>query len=159
MRFLGFVFVAVALAGASAAYAAGPIRESDSIDNTVTWNDCGFPVEETVVGNLNFSPWFDESGTRTRQLVTATDFRVTWRNLDTGESVSSASPYVVHKQDNPDGTATIAFTELVSAITGGGRAYVTSGRMVILFSPSGVEVISSAGPSTDLCEALIETIG
>ena len=67
--------------------------------------------------------------------------------------MTSASPYVVHKEDNPDGSATISFTGLVSAITGGGRAYVTAGRVVILFSEGGIEPISGSGPSADLCEA------
>lgn len=159
MRIFGLVLAALALAGASSAQAAPPIRESVAFDQTFTWDDCGFPVEENVVGTLNFISWFDESGKRTRQLVTAPGFRVTWRNADTGESVSSASPYVVRKEDNPDGSATIAFTGLVSAITGGGRAYVTSGRVVIVFSDAGIDVLSAAGPSADLCEALTATIG
>lgn len=159
MRIIGLLLAALALAGASAAYAAGPTHESELVEGSFTWDDCGFPVEESFSGKLNFISWFDDAGNRTRQLVTASGFRVTWRNLATGETVTSASPYVVHKEDNPDGSATIAFTGLVGAITGGGRAYVTAGRVVILFSPSGIEEISSAGPSGDLCEALIATIG
>ncbi len=159
MRIIGLVLVALALAGASAAYAAAPTHEWVTLDETFTWDDCGFTVEESVVGTLHLISWFNESGARTRQLVLAPGFRVTWRNLETGESVSSASPYVVHKQDNPDGSATIAFTGLVSAVTGGGRAYVSSGRAVIRFSESGIEEISSVGPTSDLCEALTATIG
>ena len=79
-------------------------------DDTFTWDDCGFPVEESIDGTLHLISWFDDAGNRKRQLVAAPDFRVTWRNLDSGESVTSASPYVVHKEDNPDGSATISFT-------------------------------------------------
>lgn len=69
------------------------------------------------------------------------------------------NPYVVHKRDNPDGSATIAFTGLVFVIPRGGRAYVESGRDLIMFSTGGIELLSSAGPSADLCEALTARIG
>ena len=159
MRFIGLVLAALALAGASAAYGAAPTHEWVSLDDTFTWGDCGFPVEESIDGTLHLISWFDDAGNRKRQLVAAPDFRVTWRNLDSGESVTSASPYVARKEGNPVGSATISFTGLDSAITGGGRAYATAGRVVIRFSESGIEPISSAGPSADLCEALTATIG
>ena len=63
-------------------------------------------------------------------------------------------PFVVHKRDNPDGSATIAFTGLSFAIPERGRAYVDSGRDVVVFSSGGIELLSSVGPSDDLCEAL-----
>jgi hypothetical protein len=116
-------------------------------------------VEERDVATLHFISWFDASGVRTRQIVTAPGSRITWTNPATGASVTTASPYAVHKRDNPDGSSTIAFTGLVFAITGGGRAYVDSGRDVIVFSPDRVEVLSSVGPGADLCEALAATIG
>lgn len=48
--------------------------------------------------------------------------------------------FAVHKSDNPDGSSTISFTGLVFAVTGGGSAYVDSGRELIVFSPdTGVE--------------------
>jgi hypothetical protein len=151
--------ISAALAAASPARAAAPVHEWVSLDESFTHDSCGFTVEETFAGRLHFISWFDDAGTRTRQLVAAPNFRVTWRNTVTGESVTSQSPYVAHKEDNPDGSLTVAFTGLVGAITGGGRAYVTSGRFVVEFSEAGSEVISAAGPSGDLCEALIATIG
>ena len=54
---------------------------------------------------------------------------------------------------------TVAFTGLVFAIPGGGKAYVESGRDLVVFSPGNVELLASAGPSADLCEALSATIG
>lgn len=159
MRVLGLVFVAVALAGASAAQAAGPEHRWISIDDSVTHDSCGFTVEESFVGTLHLTTWFDDAGTLARQIVTAPNFHVAWRNPATGESVRSASPYVAHKEASPDGSLTIAFTGLVGSITGGGRAYVTAGREVIVFSDGGVELVSKVGPSGDLCEALIATIG
>lgn len=151
--------ISAALAVASPAQAAAPEHEWVSLDESITHDSCGFTVEESFVGTLHFISWFDEAGNRTRQTVTAPNFRVTWRNPATGESVSSQSPFVVHKVDNPDGTLTVSFTGLVSAITGGGPAYVTSGRLVVLFSANAPEVLFAAGPSSDLCEALNATIG
>ena len=159
MRIIGLALAALALAGASAAYAAAPEHRWVSIDDTFTWDDCGFTVEESVVGTLHLISWFDDAGKLTRQIVTAPDFHVTFRNPANGESVTTASPYVAHKEANPDGSLTIAFTGLVGSITGGGRAFVTTGREVIVFSDGGVELVSKVGPSADLCEALNATIG
>ena len=152
------IAIAAALVAGSAR-AAGPVHEWVDIDDTFTWNDCGFPVEERAVAKLHFISWFDESGNRIRELVAAPGSRSTWRNPLTGASVTSPTPYVVHKQDNPDGSVTVAFTGLGFRLTGGGRAEVASGRTLIVFSDGGVEVLSSVGPSADLCEALAATIG
>ena len=159
MRIIGLVLVAITLAGASTAQAAAPEHRWVSIDDEFTWNDCGFTVEETVVGTLHLISWFDDAGALTRQTVTAPNFKVTFRNPANGKSVTISSPYVAHKKANPDGSLTIAFTGLVGSITGGGPAYVTAGREVIVFSDGGVELVSKVGPSADLCEALNATIG
>ena len=151
--------ISAALAAAEPARAAAPAHEWISLDESFTHDGCGFTVEESFAGTLHFISWFDDAGKRTRQLVSAPNFRVTWRNPATGESVTSASPYVAHKEDNPDGSLTVAFTGLVGAITGAGRAHVTSGREVVLFTPNSAEVLFKAGPSADLCEALVATIG
>lgn len=151
--------ISAALAVAAPARAAAPVHEWETLDESFTHDFCGFTVEESFRGTLHLISWFDDAGNRTRQIVAAPNFRVTWRNPATGASVSSQSPYVAHKTDNPDGSLTVAFTGLVGAITGGGPAYVTAGREVVLFSPNGLEVISKAGPSADLCEALAATIG
>jgi hypothetical protein len=108
---------------------------------------------------LTFISWFDASGARTRQLVTGPAFKITWTNPATGASVTTANPFAVHKYDNPDGSMTVAFTGLFFAIPGGGRAYVDSGRAVLVFSDGSVELLSTAGPSDDLCEALTAAIG
>jgi hypothetical protein len=156
---VGLTATAALAATATSARAAAPVHEWVSIDDTFTWDDCGFVVEEHDVATLHFVSWFDASGVRTRQIVTAPEARITWTNPATGASVTSVSPYVVHKRDNPDGSSTIAFTGLGFAITGGGRAYVESGRDLIVFSERGVELLSSVGPSADLCDALAATIG
>jgi hypothetical protein len=158
------VLLAVAIvtslaAAATLAQAAAPVHEWLSIDDTFTWDDCGFTVEEHDVATLHLISWYDESGNRTRQIVTAPGARITWTNPATGASVTTPNPYAVHKRDNPDGRAIIAFTGLAFVIPGGGRAYVDSGRDVILFSDGGIELLSTAGPSADLCEALTAAIG
>lgn len=154
------VAVATLLAAVtSPALAAAPVHERAQVDDTFTWDFCGFPVEEHFTGQLQFISWFDESGARTRQVVAAPGAKVTWTNLATGESVTSANTYVVHKQDNPDGSVTVAFTGIAFAIQGGGRAYVDSGRDLIVWSPTSVTPLSSSGPSADLCEALTAAIG
>jgi hypothetical protein len=158
------LLVAVAIAtsltaAATLARAAAPTQEWLSIDDTFTWDDCGFEVEEHDVATLRFVSWYDDSGTRTRQLVAAPGARITWTNTATGASVTTANPYAVHKTDNPDGSAVIAFTGLSFVIHGGGRAYVDSGRDVIVFAPGSIEPVSSVGPSADLCEALTAAIG
>ena len=154
-RIIGLVVVAIVTSLVTAsAHAAGPVRERVPIDETFTFDDCGFVVEEHDVFTLQFTSWYDASGNRLRQLVTAPGARITYTNPATGASVTAANPFVVHKRDNPDGSATIAFTGLVFAIQGGGHLYVDSGRDLIVFSPPDVEVLSSSGPSDDLCEAL-----
>jgi hypothetical protein len=161
-RILALVAVAIVTSLAVAvtlAQAAAPVQEWVSIDDTFTWDDCGFAVEEHDVATLHLISWFDAAGNRRRQIVTAPGARITWTNPETDESVTSANPYAVHKQDNPDGSATIAFTGLSFALQGGGKAYVDSGRDVIVFSEAGIEPVSSVGPSADLCEALAATIG
>jgi len=141
------------------ASAAAPEHERVTLDDTFVWNDCGFPVVQHDTGQLHFVAWFDESGTRQRQLVAAPGSRSTFTNPSTGNSVSSATPYVVHKTDNPDGSVTVAFTGLRFMVRGGGSTYVDSGREVIVFAESGVTLLSSAGPSADLCDALQAAIG
>ena len=145
-------------AAATLARAAAPVQDWVSIDDTFTWSDCGFTVEEHDVVTLHFISWYDASGARKRQIVAAPGARITWTNPATGASVTTANPFVVHKADNPDGSATIAFTGLSFAINGGGKAYVDSGRDVIVFSPGNIELLSSVGPSADLCAALAAAI-
>lgn len=159
------VLLAIALmtalaAAATLANAAPPAHDWVSIDETFTFDDCGFLVEEHDVATLHLVSWFGPTGTRTRQVVTAPGARITWTNVATGASVTSMNTYAVHKRDNPDGSITIAFTGIVFAIPGpGGKAYVESGRDVIVFSSGGIELLSSSGPSADLCEALTAAIG
>lgn len=162
MRRIGYllgVAVATLLAAAAVAQAATPVQEWVAIDDTFTWDDCGFAVEEHDEATLHFISWYDPSGARLRQIVAAPGSRITWTNVATGDAVTTVNPYVVHKLDHPDGSATIAFTGLQFVLPGGGRAYVDSGRDVIVFSPGSIELVSSVGPKADLCAALTAAIG
>jgi hypothetical protein len=157
---LFIVAVATLLAAAAtAARAAAPTHEWVTVDDTFTWDDCGFPVQEHDVATLHFVVWFDANGNRTRRLVTAPKAQITWTNALTGASVTSPNPFVSHRRFNADGSSTIAFTGLEFALPGGGRASVDSGREVIVFANGMVEPVSSVGPSDDLCAALTAAIG
>jgi hypothetical protein len=146
-------------AAATLAQAAAPTQEWVSIDETFTWDGCGFLVEEHDVLTLHLTTWLDGSGAPTRRIVTAPGARITWTNPVTGASVTSVNPFAVHRRFNPDGSATIALTGLNFVVKGGGRVYVDSGRDVILFANGSIEPLSSSGPSDDLCEALTAAIG
>ena len=156
---LATVALLLSLVAASAVSAAAPVREVVTIDDTFTWDDCGFLVEEHAVGKLHLISWLDDTGARIRQIVTAPGLHITWRNPLTGASVTTANTYVAHKQFNPDGSLTVAFTGLVFAVSGSGAAFVEAGRKVVLFSDGGIELLASSGPSADLCAALTTAIG
>jgi hypothetical protein len=161
-RISGLLAVAIVtslVAAAASAHAAAPVKERLAIDETFTFDGCGFAVEEHDVLTLQFTSWYDESGQRLRQIVTAPGARITYTNPATGASVTAVNPFVVHKLDNPDGSSTISFTGLVFAIHGAGQTYVDSGRDLIVFSPDNIQPLASSGPSDDLCEALVATIG
>jgi hypothetical protein len=153
------IVTSLVVAGASAR-AAAPVHDWVPIDETFTFDDCGFTVEEHDVLTLHLISWFDASGTRVRRLVVAPNAKITYTNPDTGASVSTANPFTVHRSANPDGSETIMFTGLVFHINGGrGDVYVDSGNEVILFANGDVTPVSAVGPTADLCEALNAAIG
>ena len=147
------------VAAGSAAQASAPVHETVPIDETFTQSDCGFDIVEHDAFTLRLITWLDAAGDPLRQNVLASNAKITYTNADTGASVTAANPFAVHKTFNPDGSVTIAFTGLSFSIHGE-RHYVNSGREVIVFSETdGVTLVSSAGPSDDLCAALTDAIG
>ena len=76
--------ISAALAAASPAWAAAPVHEWVSLDESFTHDSCGFTVEESFAGTLHMISWFDDTGTRTRKLVAAPNFRVTTLEGATG---------------------------------------------------------------------------
>ena len=154
---IGAIVIAMSISAVATVANAAPTREWVPIDETFTFNDCGFPIQERDQLRLRFVTWSDADGNRTRQLVVAPGAKITYTGP--GGSVTTANPFAVHKTYNADGSATIAFTGLVFAINGGGRVYVDSGRELIVFDNGDVQPVSDAGPTDDLCEALAATIG
>jgi hypothetical protein len=146
-------------AAATLARAAGPTQQRIDIDETYSWDDCGFTVQQHDVITLLRLTWFDESGAPTRRLVAAPGAKITWTNPATGKSVTTANPFTVHIRFNEDGSLLVAFTGLNFTIRGGGHTYVDSGRDLVVFADGSVEPVASSGPSADLCEALTAAIG
>lgn len=149
---------AVALTTAGPAAAAGPTSEWVTLDDTFTWDDCGFPVVQHDTGRLHFLVWTDETGQTVRRWVLAPDSKSSYTNPVTGDSVTSGDPFVVHRYNNSDGTITVGISGLRFHLRGGGTVYVDSGRDILLFTDSGRTVLSSVGPSADLCAALSAAI-
>lgn len=150
---------AAALTAAGPAAAAGPTSEWVTLDDTFTWDDCGFTVVQHDTGQLHFLVWTDDAGQIVRRWVLAPGAKSTYTNPATGASVTSGDPFVVRRYHNPDGTMTIHISGLRFQLRGGGSVYVDSGRDILLFSESGPAVLSSVGPSADLCDALSAAIG
>ena len=146
-------------AAATLARAAGPTQQWIDVDETYSWDDCGFTVVQHDVITLHRLTWFDESGDPSRRFVAAPGSKITWTNPATGKSVTSANPFTVHIRFNPDGSMLVAFTGLNFQIKGDGKVYVDSGRDLVLFADGSVEPLKSSGPSDDLCEALTAAIG
>ncbi len=161
-RILALLTVALVtsmVAAGASAHAAAPQHLWVPIDETFTFDDCGFLVEEHDAITLHFISWFDSAGVRQRQVLVAPNAKITYTNPATGASVTTANPFVVRKALNADGSETIAFSGLVFTMGRPGARYVDSGREVIVFGGDAIETISSVGPSDDLCAALQATIG
>jgi hypothetical protein len=147
------------LATAGPAAAAGPTSDWVTLDDTFTWDDCGFPVVQHDTGRLHFLAWTDETGQTVRRWVLAPDAKSSYTNPATGASVTSGDPFVVHRYNSSDGSITVRISGLRFQLRGGGTVYVDSGRDILLFTESGVTVLSSVGPSADFCAALSAAIG
>ena len=145
---------------AAPAAAAGPVSEWVTLDGSLfTWDDCGFPVVQQDTGRLHFLAWQDDAGNTVRRWVLAPGARSTYTNATTGASVTSGDPFVVHRYNAADGTITLHISGLSFHIRGGGTVYVDSGRDIVVFADGGRTVLSSVGPSADLCAALTAAIG
>ena len=136
---------AVALTTAGPAAAAGPTSEWVTLDDTFTWDDCGFPSSSTTPAAA--LPRLDRRDRATvRRWVLAPDSKSSYTNPITGDSVTSGDPFVVHRYNNSDGTITVGISGLRFHLRGGGTVYVDSGRDILLFTESGRTVLSSVGP-------------
>ena len=163
VRALAAVVAAACLGAAvtaAPAAAAGPVSEWATLDGSLfTWDDCGFPVVQQDTGRLHFLAWQDDTGATVRRWVLAPGAKSTYTNAATGASVTSGDPFVVHRFNDADGSITLHISGLAFHVRGGGTTYVDAGRDIVVFTDSGRTVLSSVGPSADLCAALTAAIG
>ena len=97
------------LAGSSLvarASGAGPLIIREPVDDIFTTGYCGFPMEVHTTGTAVVRVFFDEHGNFERALITAPQTRLSFTNLDTGESVWTPSVNMVQETANADGTGT-----------------------------------------------------
>jgi hypothetical protein len=158
---------AMVLALGRVAGAVPPEHSVEHVDETFTIEDeCDFPVVVHVEGDVRHTVFFDQAGNVVRELEVFPRFRVTFTNPETGKSISTVSPSVVHVTINPDGSAVVAVTGLSGhLIVGGGPPLAADvGRIVFFFSgPEDEEpdIIFQAGqfnmgPFPQLCDVLAD---
>lgn len=133
---LGLATVMVLVLG-GVARAVPPEHSVEHVDETFRDEDaCSFTVLAHIEGDIRRTVFFDQAGNVVRELEVFPNFRVTFTNADTGKSISTVSPSVLHVTINPDGSAVVAVTGLsVHLIVGGGPPQaVDVGRIVFFFS-------------------------
>ena len=139
----------------------------EHVDETFTVEgECDFPVIVHVEGDLRHTDFFDKAGNVVRELEVFPRFRVTFTNPETGKSISTVAPSVVHVTINPDGSAVVTITGLSGhLIVGGGPPLASDvGRIVFFFSgPDDEEpdILFQAGnfnmgPFPQLCDVLAD---
>ena len=125
--FGGLLFALLVGSGLAArASGAGPLIIREAVDDTFTTGYCGFPMEVHTTGTTMVRVFFDESGNFERALITAPGTRVSFTNLDTGESVWTPSVNMVQETANADGTGTQTLRGLLWHIVVAGEGLVTA---------------------------------
>jgi hypothetical protein len=127
-------------------------------------DQCDFPVAFHVEGDVRETLFIDRHGNEIRVVTVFPNFRVTFTNLETGESITTPSPSVQHVTLNPDGSAVISVTGLSGhlIVRGGPPLAADVGRIVLFFSgPEDEEpdILFQAGqfnngPFPQLCDVL-----
>jgi len=109
-RLLMLGAITVLLTGAVAspvgAQDGGPIIFRDHLDDTFTTGYCGFPMKVDTTGTGVFHLFLDENGDFERIIITSANIKLSFTNLDTGETVWTPSVNMVEAQLNADGTGT-----------------------------------------------------
>jgi hypothetical protein len=136
----------------------------EHVDETFTVEDCDFLVTVHVEGDVRSTVFFDQEGNEIRALDVFPNFRVTFTNAETGESITTPAPSVVHFTFNPDESVVLTVTGLSGhLIVGGGPPLASDvGRIVFFFSgPEDEEPdilfeagMFSGGPIPELCDVL-----
>jgi hypothetical protein len=93
---LGLAAVMVLVLG-GVARAVPPEHSVEHVDETFRDEGaCSFTVLAHVEGDIRHTAFFDQAGNVVRELEVFPNFRVTFTNADTGKSISTVSPSVVH---------------------------------------------------------------
>ena len=133
--------------------ASGPVIFRQSVDDTFVTTFCGFPMEVRTTGTAVVHLFLDDEGNFDRVIITAPETRLTFINLDTGESVWTPSVNMVRDEANDDGTGTQSLRGLLWRLIVPGQGLITAdvGRIDyrLTFDSSGniidEEVVFSAG--------------
>lgn len=151
----------VALTGAPASAAQPDISRTPGGTQTVTHEECGFPVlEETKTGQNIVQTYFDRNGD-VRTIHVAGSFHGTLTNPDTDQSIrlnfsgagnidietgalTGHGPFLIGSPDDP---ATAEFDGFMVLVQGNTSASLD-------FETGVVTIHSTTGPVTDICAAL-----
>ena len=150
-------------ASLSAAGSTGPDNFTVQVDDSMSFNDCGFTIESHVKGFIRVHDFLDEEGNLVREIANF-NLKVTYTNPETGETLSSRSVGPDILTVNEDGSATVASIGIIARIVvpGEGLLVAQVGKIVFFFTdPEDEEpdVIFVAGPHEDLLAALCEALG
>jgi hypothetical protein len=132
------IFGAIAAMSAARveAQGGGPIIFREEIDDSFTTGACGFPMEVRTTGTGVFHLFLDETGSFERLIITEPQVRITFTNLETGESVWTPSVNMVMQVLNEDGTGTKTLRGLLWRLVVPGDGLLTAdvGRIDFLFT-------------------------
>lgn len=124
---------------------------------------CGFPIQFHVEGTIRVTYWEDPSGPALyKEIQVYPTWAKSWTNLDTGTSVSTRGPSVIHITVNADESATIETTGLTIGFQqpGEGVAFIDTGRLTVFFSgpddqdPDVTQTPPSGDGATAICTLL-----
>jgi hypothetical protein len=151
------------IATVPSARAAAPSIFTIPIDESFSFDDCGFTIEGRTTGFIREHVFFDEEGNVVR-VIDNFALKISYTNPETDETLTIpiAGPDIITL--NADGSATVASIGIITRIVVPGEGLVAAqvGTIVLFFSdPEDVDpdVIFVAGPHEGdifaaLCDAL-----
>ena len=113
-----------------------PIVYKIPTNDVFVTNYCGFPMRVTTTGSAVIHLFLDAGGNFERVIITAPDLKISFTNLNTGETVWTPSVNMVMEQANEDGTGTKTLRGLLWRLTVPGEGLITAdvGRIDFLFT-------------------------
>jgi len=156
-------FSAALLLSVSSAGAVAPDNFTVEVDESFSFDDCGFTIEGRTTGFVKVHVFFDKAGNSVG-VINNFALKVTYTNPETGETLTTpvVGPDIITFQD--DGSETVASIGIIARIVVPGEGLVAAqiGKIVFFFTdPEDEEpdVIFVAGPHDGnilaaLCEAL-----